>query len=54
MTTTWKRIVCCHCGHVSTQDDPVRTNYPERSRNGVARCVDAAKCTERQDRRLGK
>ena len=50
MTTTTRKLSCCHCGHRGTDADPVRTNYPERSRNGVARCVDAVKCVERQER----
>jgi hypothetical protein len=52
MTTT-KNLTCCHCGQKNSKADPVRVNWPERSRNAVARCVDAVKCWARYDRANG-
>jgi hypothetical protein len=52
MTTT-KNLTCCHCGQKNSKADPVRVNWQERSRNGVARCVDRTRCWHRFDRQNG-
>jgi hypothetical protein len=50
---TTKNLVCCHCGARNSQENPVRVNYPERSRNGVAKCVDRVACWTRYDQKNG-